>query len=188
MLLGTLYRERPDVEYVGVDKDLDYIRYARRTHDKKIKFIHGNALEWNPEKKFDAVVCTAGIHHTHWSIQEEFIRRMEGWVAPGGLFVSADPCVGGYDSDLEGKLAAARLGYEYLVATIRNGATNEVIQAAIWLIENDVLARGEWKLSARLYRQLLQRCFLQDRVEVEKTWPSDGDNESYGDYVVVAQT
>lgn len=131
MLLAELYAARPDLRLIGVDKDCEYVAYARETHSQNIRFICADALEWNLDQKFDAVVCTSGIHHISWRLQEEFLSRMAGWMTSSGIFLSADPCLDCYRDEKGRRLAAARLGYEYLVATIQNSATDDVTRAAI---------------------------------------------------------
>lgn len=185
MLLGALHRARPDLRLVGVDASREYIAYARGTHSRRIRFVRADALAWNPDERFDAVICTGAIHHIPWRLQEKFLRRMAGWMRPGGMFVSADPCLGSYRNETERRLAAAELGHAYLVATIRAGATDEVTRAAVWLIENDVFASGEWKVFAERYRTLLRRIF--PKVRIEKMWPAEGNENDYGDYVAVAK-
>lgn len=186
MLLGALHRARPDLRLVGVDASREYIAYARGNHSRCIRFVRANAMAWNPPDRFDAVVCTGAIHHFPWRLQGKLLHRMAGWMRPGGMFVSADPVLGPYRSEMERRLAAAELGYEYLATTICAGATDEVTRAAVWLIENDVLAVGEWKVSAERWRQLLQKEF--PTVHIRKMWPSDGNSNGYGDYVAVAKT
>lgn len=84
------------------------------------------------------------------------------------------------DNETERKLASAKLGHEYLAATIRNGGTDDVIEAALTLIGNDIYS-VEFKTSVAKNLPIFSRYFR--KVEEHKTWPeTDG---GYGDYYFI---
>lgn len=178
-LLGRLKETRPDLVFTGVDLEPEFIEYAKRNY-KGIEFIAGDAVTWITEKRFDLVLVTAGLHHLPYDQQEAFIAKVSLLTKPGGRAIIADPYIDDYESETERKLAGAKLGYEYLAETIKNGGTNDVIEAAVGVLSNDVLL-VEYKTSVVKMRPLFEKYF--SNVAVHKTWPKEGNG--YGDYYFV---
>ncbi len=178
-LLGQLHKKRSDISYLGVDMDPDFIQHATGLYPE-IKFEVADAFTWNTSERFDAVLCTAGVHHLPDEQQEPFIAKLASLVSPGGFAIIADPYIGDWETDEERLIAAARFGYEYLDATIKSGATPDVIDAAVQCLRNDVLLI-EWKTSAKRRLAMLRPHFKQ--ILTYKTWP---DHETdWGDYYFV---
>lgn len=184
-LLGELTRRRRDIRCVGVDIDPDYIAFARAAHPH-ITWVDADMRSWESASQFDAVICTGGLHHVPHDDQPAFVRRLPAFVAPTGFALVADPYLDDYDDfdDIEmgRKIVAAKLGYEYLVATIRNGADDDVVRATAQLIVNDV-CRIEYKTSLKRIKPLFEAAF--SRVSITRTWPKvDPEGHGYGDHIV----
>lgn len=180
ILLNMLSKERSDLQLTGVDIDPRYIEYAHK--NSSLRLFCEDVLSFETEDSFDVIVCTAGIHHLPYDKQEEFIRKASSLVKKGGFCVFADPYIDDYTCEKERRLAAAKLGYEYLVEVIRNNGTKEVLEAAIDVLYNDVLMY-EYKTSVRKLKKTLGKYFAM--VEVTKTWPKH--ESEYGDYYLVCQ-
>lgn len=178
-LLGRLHTRRPDVTYTGVDLEKEYIEFARRSYPL-LNFEVGDVLEWGGDKSYDVVVVTGGLHHLPYDRQASFVLKVSSLIKQGGLAIIADPYIDNYSCESERKLAAAKLGYEYLIATINNGAPDAVIEAAAGLITNDVLG-VEFKTAVVKMRPILETYF--SNIEEHKTWPQS--NTEYGDYYFV---
>lgn len=178
-LLGELQKKRPDIKYVGIDLESEFIEYAQQQYPS-VNFQVADALLWASDIKFDAVICTGGLHHIPYEKQKEFVGKLSNFVAHNGFAVVADPYIDDYSNEQERKLAAAKLGYKYLDATIKNGATDDVVKATASLIENDVL-KVEYKSSIKKIQPYFKENFRS--VEKYKTWP-EIDSE-YGDYYFV---
>lgn len=182
-LLGRLYTHRPDVVYTGVDLENEYIEFARRSYPQ-LNFEVGDVLEWSNGKSYDVVVVTGGLHHLPYDRQASFVLKVSGLLKQGGFAIIADPYIDNYldesESESERKLAAAKLGYEYLIATINNGAPDGVVEATAGLITNDVLG-VEFKTAVAKIRPIFETYFSS--IEEHKTWPQS-DTE-YGDYYFV---
>lgn len=175
-LMGRLHSRRPDVFYTGVDLEKEYIEFAHASYPS-LNFEVGDALVWSSDKLYDAVVVTGGLHHLPYEKHEIFVQKVGSLLKTGGVAIIADPYVDRYTNEAERKLAAAKLGYEYLVATISNGATDAVTKAAADLIVNDVLG-VEFKTSIKRIKPIFDIYFTH--VEEYKTWPKG--NSEYGDY------
>lgn len=178
-LLSSLQKQRPDIKYIGVDLEPEYIEYAK-TQFPNIEFVVADAFEWSSNEKFDAVLATGGLHHLPYDKQEPFLKKVSSLVKEGGFALVADPYIPDYSNEAERKLAAAKLGYEYLAATIQNGATDEVARATADLIQNDVFLT-EFKTSIEKIKPQFERSFKN--VEMHKTWGGEG----YGDYYFICQ-
>lgn len=176
-LLGELYSKRSDVKYTGVDLEADYIDYAKRQYPN-INFEVKDAIIWQSDIKYDAVLCTGGLHHLPYEKQEEFLRKVSSLVKEGGFAIVADPYIPDYSNEQERKISAVNLGCKYLIATIKNNATDDIIKATADLIPNDVLL-VEFKTSVEKIKPQFNRSFTN--VEIHKTWGEDG----YGDYYFI---
>jgi trans-aconitate methyltransferase len=176
-LLGQLHKQRPDVIYQGVDMEIEFIRHARNRYPE-IGFEISDAMTWNTSQKFDAIICTAGVHHLPDDQQEPFIGKLASLLNPGGFAIIADPYIGDWNTPQERMLKSAELGYESLVATIQNGATSDVIDAAVQILRNDVLL-VEWKTSTKRRWAMLEPHFKN--IECYKIWP-EGLITDWGDY------
>lgn len=180
-LLGRLAKARPDLTCVGLDMDGEYINFARDEYTH-IEFVHQNALLWKSGRKFDAVLCTGGLHHIPWVEQPQFIAKLRTCVLPQGFALIGDPYIDDYSDELGRRNAAAKLGYEYLLATLEKDAPRDVIKATADLIANDVLAY-EYKTSLGKIEPVVRQHFFS--VEVHKTWPKE--ETRYGDYYFVCR-
>jgi trans-aconitate methyltransferase len=158
-LIGQIQKARPDMEYLGIDLEAEFINYARQNYPK-VNFLVADAFNWMPENKFDVVLCTAGVHHLPDEKQEPFIKKIADLLTATGFAIIAD---------------------EYLLATIQMGAPPDVIDAAVQVLRNDVLLI-EWKTSVRKRSKMLRKYF-KDQIAL-KTWPLDLVTD-YGDYYFV---
>jgi 2-polyprenyl-3-methyl-5-hydroxy-6-metoxy-1,4-benzoquinol methylase len=180
-LLGKIAEIRKDLILHGVDSDERYIVHSKEKYPG-ISFEVGDVLSWKPKELFDVVICTGSVHHIPYKKQEEAIKRIASMVNPGGLCIISDCYIDDYSDEKERKMAAAKLGYEYLRETINNGAPDDVVVATIDILHNDVMM-DEFKNSVKKRLPIFQKYFKN--VEVIKTWPNI-DSE-YGDYIMVCK-
>lgn len=186
-LIEKVYSKRKDLSLVGVDADKDFIDYATKKHSGKSipnpRFILADALDWQPsEVGFDLITCTAGVHHIPYDIQEKFLFMINHNLRSGGFAIIADPFIVEFKDEGRRKIAAAKLGYEYLLAVMNNQAPPEIVNATINIMRNDVLGH-EYKTSLNRTKSALERLF--GSVEVEKIWPEK--KSSYGDFILIAR-
>lgn len=175
-LINQIYKLRPDIKFTGVDLEPEYIRYAK-DQNAAVNFLVGDAFTWDNGQKFNVVLCTGGLHHLEHKNQKEFIKKISSLVKADGFAIVGDPYIDSYTNETERKVAAAKLGVEYLITTIKNGATDDVIKAASSLIDNDVFL-VEFKDSVKKVEPYFREYFSS--VTKHKTWPKE-DTE-YGDY------
>lgn len=178
-LLGEISKERPDLRLAGIDINPDFIDYGRANYGG-IDFIMADVSDLQVELKRDVVLCTGGLHHLPYDEQEGFVKKVAGILKPEGFCIFGDPCLRGYTTEKERKIAAAELGYHSLIAVIRNGGGESMVKSALDVMHNDVLG-DEFKTSASKLRRMYSKFF--SNVEAHKAWPT-GDLE-YGDYYFV---
>lgn len=178
-LLGQISKKRRDLHLKGVDFDKRYIDYAEKNYPR-IDFREGDIISWSPKSKFEVVLCTGALHHISYEKQPEIIKKMSNFTLPNGYCIISDCYIDDYSTEKERKLAAAKLGYEYLAATISNGAPDRIIQTLIDILKNDVM-KDEFKTSISKRTKFFEKEFKS--VETIKTWLNI--NSEYGDYITI---
>lgn len=181
-LLGQIASKRKDLKLKGMDIDKRYITYSSRKYPQ-IDFEISDVLSWKSKELFDVVACTGSVHHIPYEKQGDVIKTMAAMVKPGGFVLISDCYIDDYSNEKERKVAAAKLGYEYLKGTIENGAPDEVIEPCIDILWNDVFMK-EFKTSLKKRLPLLKKHF--DEVETIKTWPKI--ESEYGDYISICRS
>jgi 2-polyprenyl-3-methyl-5-hydroxy-6-metoxy-1,4-benzoquinol methylase len=180
-LLGEIGKQRRDLSLVGIDIDSRYVDFARE-HHPGIDFERGDVLFWQPTRALDIFTCTGALHHVPYEQQEHAVRNMANMIHALGLGIVSDCYIGDYNDELERKLAAAKMGYEYLVETMRNGSPDEVTAVTAEILRNDVMG-VEFKTSLALRLPVFKKFFRG--VETFKTWPDE--QTDYGDYVTALE-
>lgn len=183
-LLGKISEMRDDLWLYGVDNDDRYVSHGNDTY-KDVVFEHGDVLTWRPKVAMNVVLCTGAAHHIPYELQGAAFANIASMVKPEGFAIISDCYVNDYADEKGRKLAAAKLGYEYLRATIENGAPDDVVKSTVDILYNDVMMI-EYKMSIGQRLKLLERHFRS--ISTMKTWPKDEPSfasKGYGDYVHV---
>lgn len=180
-LLSFLHARRPDLSCLGVDLDYGFIRFAKKNY-KGIGFLNMDVFLFQGRGEYDAVLCTGGLHHVPWGRQDQLIEKFRSLVLPTGFALVADPYIADYKNERERMEAAAVLGHEYFLATLRNGAPEEVLEATLKLIPNDVFG-VEFKTTLGLIRPKFRKHFSQ--IECCRTWPQSYSR--YGDHYFICR-
>ena len=85
----------PDVEYLGLDINPNYIAFARRTYGGKGTFIVGDTRSLRGDSRFkdaDIVIAVAVLHHLDDEEAADCIRFAYDALKSGGRFIFHDPC------------------------------------------------------------------------------------------------
>ncbi|HLN19088.1 MAG TPA: methyltransferase domain-containing protein [Patescibacteria group bacterium] len=175
-LLGRIARARPDLRLVGVDIDEQYINYGRLTYPQ-VTFQVGNVLSWSPPTTIDMVICTGALHHVPYDIQEIAISNIGSFIAEGKIAIISDCYIDNFTNETERKIAATKMGAEYLLATIRNGAPDEILDSLVDILWNDLFGM-EYKTSLLKRLPIFKRYF--SKIQTTKTWPAE--ETEYGEY------
>jgi len=180
-LLGKIAEKRKDLSLLGVDIDKRYIPYGRKKYTG-VTFEQGDVLTWHPKSQFDVVVCTGSLHHIEYDKQEEAVKNIASMVKPGGFVIISDCYIDDYSNEIDRKLSASRLGYEYLIETIKNNASDPVVGWTIDILYNDVL-KQEFKTSLEKRLPIFDKYFK--KIETIKSWPDT--KSGYGDYISICE-
>lgn len=180
-LLGKIKNIRPDLKLHGVDLNPEFIEFAKAKYND-INFTISDVQSWESENKFDVILITGGVHHLHYQEQEKFISKVSNLLKLDGFAIIADPYINDYNNEEDRKISAAKLGYEYMAATIKNGADDDIVKACIDIMYNDVMSI-EFKNSIKKMEPILKKYFKN--IELHKTWPKE--ETEYGDYYFVVR-
>lgn len=178
-LLREIKTRREDLNLTGVDIDSRYIDFARDV-SSGITFEEGDVLHWRPRKQFDVFTCTGALHHITYKSQGEAIQNIADMIHHNGFGIISDCYIDSYANEIERKLAATRLGYEYLKETIRNGSPDSVTAVTADILRNDVLGI-EFKTALAHRLPIFMKLF--EDVETFKIWPNE--QTEFGDFVTV---
>lgn len=178
-LLNEIYKERSDLSLSGVDIDPRYITYGQKKYPA-ITFQEGDVLTWKTDKLFDVVICTGSLHHIPYEQQEQAVSQMVSMVKPDGSILIADVYIDDYADEVERKLSASKLGYEYLKETIQNSGSDPIVDFTIDILWNDVFMK-EYKTSIQKRAPIFNKYF--NEIHRIKTWPNF--KSQYGDYISI---
>lgn len=85
----------PDVEYLGLDTNPDYIAFAMRTYGDKGTFVVGDTRSLRGDSRFkdaDIVIAIAVLHHLDDEEAADCIRFASDALKRGGRLICHDPC------------------------------------------------------------------------------------------------
>ena len=85
----------PDVEYLGLDTNPDYIAFARRTYGGKGTFVVGDTRSLRSDWRFkdaDIVIAIAVLHHLDDEEAADCIRFAYDALKRGGRLICHDAC------------------------------------------------------------------------------------------------
>ena len=90
---GDLSIHLPNVKYVGIDLNEQYIAYANREHSSHGEFVLGDVsdLPIGTLGTFDVAVAIGVLHHLPDSDVTSMLRAFSRMLVPSGRFVAAEP-------------------------------------------------------------------------------------------------
>jgi SAM-dependent methyltransferase len=176
-LLPSAIRKRS----VGVDSNLSYVRYGRNNY--QLNLVVSDALRYKPQQRVDAISCTAGIHHLPRKQQLDFLEKMHDELNDDGILLIGEELLPAFRNERERRRAAIKLFSSIMDPVLEKHPKHDVILASLSVLENDLLERGEWKLSIDSLRRMLSPRF---EVVIEKRiWPNKP--ASYGDWLFLCK-
>ncbi|MDO8503256.1 MAG: methyltransferase domain-containing protein [bacterium] len=85
-----LSRLSSSTHYVGVDRDLGAIRYAKENYKGPgIKFLRMDAMRFKYPGKFDSIVCLETLEHLFHP--EQFVEILAKKLSDGGILIASIP-------------------------------------------------------------------------------------------------
>jgi SAM-dependent methyltransferase len=181
-LLGCIHARRPDLRLAGCSLDpRSYVSYGS-SRFPAIEIRYQDALEYTVPERPDVVICTGGLHHLPRSMQPRFVTKVASELPPAGLFVVGEELIGAYRTEAERKRRALEMNLQLLDGLLDREAPAEVLDAACELLGNDLLERGEYKISMDELAALLAPHFTTEAIE--SFWPS---GPTIGDVLLLAR-
>jgi len=168
-LLNSLHALRPDLHLAGCSLDpFSHVTYAQtRLPDLEIRYQ--DALDYAPASPPDVVVCTGGLHHLPRSVQARFVTKAASELQPAGLFVVGEELIGAYRSEAERRRRVLEMTTLHFTQLLDRGAPAQILTGACDRLANDLLERGEYKMSLDDLTGLLAPHFA---ISVESFWPT----------------
>jgi SAM-dependent methyltransferase len=164
----------------GVDIDTRFVSFAQSSGYLP-RCVHADVFQWVPEKQYDFVTCTGGLHHLPYNKQERFFREVAAMLKPEGIALIGDPYITDYSSEYERRIGAIELNSHLITDSIKMNAPDEVIRAYIDVMHNDVFGH-EYKTSVAKIRPTMEKYFRV--VDQRFTWKPNPDKE-FGDCLFV---
>jgi SAM-dependent methyltransferase len=180
-LLALIQKKRPDLQLFGCDIDRPFVDYAHRNYSKVVVRC-ADARHLCSSEKLNLIVCTGGLHHLTFSDQEMFLDKLHTECGLTTSLLIGEEVIGAHGNERSRRLESLRLGSALIEYGIQNNWPDEQVDAAIEVLQNDVLLRGEYKRSASQWMESIGRRFLIS--ETHWTWKARGGG---GDFVLVCR-
>lgn len=97
-------------QVTGIDVSEAMLKHARKRH-ANAEFIHADICEWQPQKRYDAIVAWDSIFHVPHSEQGRVVARLCNAVAEGGVILFT---AGGVDGEITGQMCGLEFYYSSL--------------------------------------------------------------------------
>lgn len=181
-LINEVHNRRPDLLVMGCDNNKSFIHYAKK-HYAHLALFEADARRFHPNGSLSAIVCTAGLHHLKYSDQSTFIAKIASELPENGYLILGEELIGKHITLQERNKEVVRLSTALLEYIIDMDADRDVIKAAVDVLMNDLLERGEYKFSQPQLEDMLQQFFVIEKVH--RVWPVS--DMGFGDYLFVCR-
>lgn len=90
--LAEIYKRFPSIEITGIDVSSKMLKIARENYpDAKLHLFKTSYFDYDYEaNKFDAIISSMTLHHSHPAEKLELYKRILGALLPGGVYVEND--------------------------------------------------------------------------------------------------
>ena len=134
----------------------------------------------SPPVEPQLILCTAGIHRLAPHQQVAFLKKVSRELSSQGQFIVGEIVLRDDSTEDARRRSALELVTQVLKHAIERQAPRHVLEAAVWVLENDLLQRGEFKRSRKsLCHLLAERFHIRD---FEYIW--SGSDTAFGDCIV----
>lgn len=181
-LLNEIADIRKDLKIEGCSITPDYIDYAKKKYTN-IKVFLKDVMEFEISMQPSVIIATGGLHHLDINKQNRFIEKVSSELNSGDYFILGEEVIRNYNNMKSRQLAVIELSMNLIQEVINSSASEDVVEAAVDLLKNDLFERGEYKTSLENLCIMLESNFNIEKIE--KTWPLN--KEPYGDYIFIAK-
>ena len=180
-LLNAISMQRNDLVLHGCEIHEPFVTYARHIRPA-LEIVHADALAFRPDRTYDVVLCTGGVHHLPFELQERFLDKICDECSPGGTIVIGEEAFRPYASEQERIASAVDLNTELILAGVERGCSLELMFAGLDLLRDDVLARGEYKRNIHDWTSIISRRL--ELVDIVQTWKPESGG---GDFLFICR-
>ena len=78
-------------DYLGIDVNPDYIRHARRKHDRRFVVADAATYDDPAGADFDFILINSFLHHMDTPSTNKILNRMQSWLSPDGHMHLLEP-------------------------------------------------------------------------------------------------
>ncbi len=92
---GKILTDLPEVTYIGIDHNHDYITKANHRHGTRGRFlvIDVNDAAFKALGQFDRILLIGVLHHLSDEVCLRMLSKLHDALAPDGLLVTMDPAI-----------------------------------------------------------------------------------------------
>jgi len=182
-LMNRIRSRRPDLYLEGWDISIPFTDYGSARYPG-VTIHAGDALLAQPRESPDIVLCTAGIHHLDSHKRERFVSKVASELLAGGRLLVGEEVISPFASERERRLNAIELNEALLRHAVERDAPPTVLEAGCDVLANDLMERGEYKMSLPMLRALLEVRFSVE--DVRTTWPTSHESP-FGDVLIICR-
>jgi SAM-dependent methyltransferase len=88
-------------DYLGIDVNPDYIKHARRKHDRRFVVADAATYDDSAGAGFDFILINSFLHHMDTPSTNKILNRMQSWLSPNGHMHLLEPVSPGHRSIAE---------------------------------------------------------------------------------------
>lgn len=78
-------------DYLGIDINPDYIKYARRKHDRRFMVADAITFDDPAAAGFDFILINSFLHHVDTPSTNKILNRLQSWLSPDGHIHLLEP-------------------------------------------------------------------------------------------------
>jgi trans-aconitate methyltransferase len=180
MLLSKVTGKRPDIEAAGCDIHYPFVEFANASRPR-LDIEHADARDYRFDKPHDVIACTAGLHHLPFDEHSRFLKALRGACRPDTLVIIGEEVLPPHDEGVMARVAAAlELNLDLVNYARKNKSPEELVDAALMVLRNDVLLNGEYKRDIDGWHEVIGKQF-----DVQEVVPSWNSSSGGGDFLFI---
>ncbi len=78
-------------DYLGIDVNPDYIKHARRKHDRRFVVADATTFDDPAAAGFDFILINSFLHHMDTPSTNKILNRLQSWLSPDGHIHLLEP-------------------------------------------------------------------------------------------------
>jgi SAM-dependent methyltransferase len=167
LLLRKITKIRPDICVSGCDSDASFVKFAN-SHQARGSVKHVDVRTLSICHQKTVVLCTGGLHHLNFEEQSDFLARVAAGCDQHCNFIWGEEAIPEYSTEKERRRSALELNAALIAYALERDCPASLIDAAIEVLRNDILLRGEFKRSLADWQKAIGAHFTI--TQTKTTW------------------